>query len=233
MVKGPSLSHNGAEMPDDPNAHPDLQRPPGRRARKAAAVRRALFDAGLAAFERQPMGLVSILDITEAADVAKGVFYLQFRGKDDFLIALWQDRQRVFLDAVRTAVSGCPTDRRRLQAAIREYARTAAASPATARFWLRMSGYFSDEIGQPGELTRLRQEYLEQLAATIGDVKVEALAPGDLELASVVDACSWAIISRAIQLDNALPDEAAFVEIVRGAVQPLLKPARSRRRGSA
>ena len=203
----------------------------GRRARKAAAVRRALFDAGLAAFERQPIGLVSILDITEAADVAKGVFYLQFRGKDEFLIALLEDRQRVFLDAVRTAVSGCRTDRGRLEAAIREYARTATGSPATARFWLRMSGFFADEIGQPGELTRLRQEYLEQLAATIVDVKLEAITPRDLDLAALVDACSWAIISHAVRLGSPLPDEAWFVEVVRGAAQPLLKAARLDRKG--
>jgi AcrR family transcriptional regulator len=214
----------GVAMPENPaNTQTDLDKPLGRRARKAAAVRRALFDAGLAAFERQPLGLVSILDITEAADVAKGVFYLQFRGKDDFLMALWEDRQRVFLDAVRMAVSSCGTDRERLQAAIREYARTATASPATARFWLRMSGYFSDEIGQPGELTRLRQEYLEQLAATIGDVKLEKITARDLEVAALIDACSWAIISHAIQLGSSLPDEALFVAIVRGAVQPYLK----------
>jgi AcrR family transcriptional regulator len=221
-------------MSDNPvNTRTDLDKPLGRRARKAAAVRRALFDAGLAAFERQPVGLVSILDITEAADVAKGVFYLQFRGKDDFLIALWEDRQRVFLDAVRTAASGCGTDRERLQAAIREYARTATTSPATARFWLRMSGYFADEIGQPGELTRLRQEYLEQLAATIGDVKIGEINPRDLEVAALVDACSWGIISHAIQLGSALPDEALFIEIVCGAVQSCLKPAGSDRDAQA
>jgi AcrR family transcriptional regulator len=217
-------------MPRNPvNTQTDMDKPLGRRARKAAAVRRALFDAGLAAFERQPLGLVSILDITEAADVAKGVFYLQFRSKDDFLMALWEDQQRLFLDAVRTAVSSCGSDRERLQAAIREYARTATASPATVRFWLRMSGYFADEIGQPGELARLHQEYLEQLAATIGDVKLEQITPRDLEVATLVDACSWAIVSRAIQLGNSLPDEALFVEVVRGAVQPYLKPARSDR----
>jgi AcrR family transcriptional regulator len=216
-----------------PNTQTEMDKPLGRRARKAAAVRRALFDAGLAAFERQPLGLVSILDITEAADVAKGVFYLQFRSKDDFLMALWEDRQRVFLDAVRTAVSSSGSDRERLQAAIREYARTATTSPATVRFWLRMSGYFADEIGQPGELTRLHQEYLEQLAATIGDVKLEEITPRDLEVATLVDACSWAIISRAIQLGSPLPDEALFIEVVRGAVQPYLKPAHSDRAAEA
>jgi AcrR family transcriptional regulator len=57
-------------------------------ARKVLAVRQARFDAGLAAFERQPISLVSILDITEAADVAKGVFHLHFRSKDEYLLAL-------------------------------------------------------------------------------------------------------------------------------------------------
>ena len=209
------------------NMQTDEVRPLGRRARKAQAVRRALFDVGLAAFERQPLGLVSILDITEAADVAKGVFYLQFRSKDEFLVALWEDRQRVFVDAVRTAVSGCPTDQARLEAAIREYARTAMDSPPTARFWLRMSGYFSDEIGQPGELTRLRQEYLEQLAATIGDVKLEDVKLQHLQVAAAVDACCWGLISHAIQLGIPLHEEARFVEMVLGAIRPYLKTTRS------
>ena len=58
---------------DSPPDQAEALKPLGRRARKALAVRQALFDAGLSAFERQPIGLVSILDITEAADVAKGV----------------------------------------------------------------------------------------------------------------------------------------------------------------
>ena len=88
-------------------------------------------------------------------------------------------------------------------------------------------------IGQPGELTRLRQEYLEQLAATIGDVKLEGITPRDLEVATLVDACSWAIISHAIQLGSPVPDEAFFIEIICGAVQPYLNPARSDRAAEA
>jgi AcrR family transcriptional regulator len=219
-------------MPENPNSVPtNTERPAGRRARKAAAVRRALLDAGLDAFERQPIGLVSILDITEAADVAKGVFYLQFRSKDDFLIALLEDRQRALLDAVRTAVDGSMTGRRRLEAAIREYARIATASPATARFWLRMSGFYADEIGQTGELTRLRREYLEQLAAMIADVKPQAVTARDLEVAALADACSWAIISHAIQVGDHPPDEALFTEIVCAAVRPRLDRAGAGGRG--
>lgn len=218
------------------NLQTDVDRPPGRRARKALAVRRALFDAGLAAFERQPLGLVSILDITEAADVAKGVFYLQFGSKDEFLIALWEDRQRSFLDAVRSAVAGCATDRDRLAAAVGQYARTAADSPPTARFWLRMSGYFSDEIGQPGELTRLRREFLRRLAADIAGVSIEQLGPGHMRLATVADACCWGMISGCIQLGAPALEADLLVQTVAGAVEPFLTrsrpaPARTGRRG--
>lgn len=210
-------------MPYSPDRlQTDFDRPPGRRARKALVVRRALLDAGLAAFGRVPLGMVSILDITEAADVAKGVFYLQFRSKDDFLIALLDDLQRVFLDSVRHAVGGCVTDRERLEAAIREYTRTATSSPATARFRLRMSGYFADEIGRPGELIRLRQEYHEQLAATISDARIDEVEPRDLRVSMAVDACCWGLVSHAIQTGSPLPDEDLFVETVRGAVEPYL-----------
>jgi len=84
--------------PDD-NEKPAQQM--GRRARKALATRNAVFEAGLTAFENRPVGVVSVLDITEASDVAKGVFYIHYRGKDEFLIALWEFVQRTLLDAIR------------------------------------------------------------------------------------------------------------------------------------
>ena len=73
---------------------------PGRRARKAAATRRALFDAGLEAVGRRPFGVVSVLDLTDAVDVAKGVFYLHFKSKDEFLIELLRDVLGQFLEGL-------------------------------------------------------------------------------------------------------------------------------------
>lgn len=200
----------------------------GRRARKALAIRQALFDAGLAAFERQPIALVSILDITEAADVAKGVFYLQFKSKDDYLLALWEEVQGRFLDAARAAVIDCGDRAARVDIITREFMSFAHGTPAAARFWIRMSGYFSDEIGEPGHLTRIRQEYAQQLAALIAGKTVSRLTARDSRTATLVDTLCWAAISIEVQQGEPLFDAQALMKTVRAALPP---PRREATRG--
>ena len=193
----------------------------GRRARKALAARRAMFDAGLAAFERQPIGLVSVLDITEAADVAKGVFYLHFRSKDEFIIALWEDVQRTFLDAIRDVLGGVDSVDERLKRAAGRYAALARDNPRPARFWLRVNSYLFDEIGQPGQLGLLRQQFLQQLAAMLAGVTLEEVSERDMQLAGVLDASCWGLISQASQLGNPSPDPELFVSIITGAARAI------------
>lgn len=194
--------------------------PVGRRARKALAVRQALFEAGLSAFERQPIGLVSVLDITEQADVAKGVFYLQFRSKDDYLMALWEEVQSRFLDAVRTSIIESRSQEERIVAAARELLSFCAQAPATARFWLRMSSYFPDEIGEPGHLARIRQEYIQQLAAAIAGKTVTKLGTSDVQIATIVDALGWAMVGAEMHGGEPLLDEQGLVTAIRGALPP-------------
>lgn len=169
--------------------------PLGRRARKALAVRKALFDAGLAAFERQPIGLVSILDITEAADVAKGVFYLQFKSKDDYLLALWEEVQGRFLDRIRTAAVDRGSIAERAEVAAQQFASFAKDSPAAARFWIRMSSYFPDEVGPPGHLTGIRREYIQQLASIISGKNRDKLVARDVRTSLALDSVCWAVVS--------------------------------------
>lgn len=202
---------------DSSSADPPL----GRRARKALATRTAMFEAGLSAFEHRPTGLVSVLDITEAADVAKGVFYLHFRGKDDYLIALWEYVHRSFLDSLRERTAACDTKRARIEAAARYYRGMLADAPRRCRYWLRMSSYFGDEIGQPGEMSRRRQEYLRQLAALLGDVRAEDVEPADLRAASTLDGASWGLICQTLQLGVVEPDEERFVRAITSAVEAL------------
>ncbi len=206
---------------DRPLDQAEALKPLGRRARKALAVRQALFDAGLSAFERQPIGLVSILDITEAADVAKGVFYVHFKSKDGYLLALWEDVQRKFLDTVRTATLECRSGTARVEAAVRQFASLSSESPAAARFWIRMLSYFPDEVGEPGHLTRIHQEYVQQLAGTLAGRIFEQLTPGDVRAALVADSVCWAIINTSLSADEPLCDEATMVRIVASAIKTL------------
>lgn len=204
-----------------PPTETDAREPLGRRARKALAVRQALFESGLAAFERQPIGLVSILDITEAADVAKGVFYLQFKSKDDYLLVLWEEVQGRFLDAARTAVIDCGEQSARIETVAREFMSFVHRAPAAARFWIRMSGYFTDEIGEPGHLGRIRQEYAQQLAALIAGKTISRLTVHDIRVATLLDALGWAAAGAEVQQGESLIDARALVQAVHAILPPL------------
>jgi len=193
----------------------------GRRARKALATRNAMFEAGLTAFENRPVGVVSVLDITEAADVAKGVFYLHFRGKDEYLIALWDSVQRTLLDTIRQRLATSRSDRERIEAAARHYHGMIAEAPRKCRFWLRMSSYFGDEIGQPGEMSRLRQEFLQQLAALVAGVTMSEVGASEIRVATTIDGACWGLISQSMQLGDAALDEPSFVRVITSAVRSL------------
>ena len=221
FVKSAADSENGPMASGRPPDQAEALKPLGRRARKAQAVRQSLFDAGLSAFERQPIGLVSILDITEAADVAKGVFYLHFKSKDEYLLAMWEDVQRKFLDTVRAATLECRSGSARIEAAVRQFASLSRESPASARFWIRMSSYFPDEVGEPGHLTRIHQEYVQQLAAVLAGRTFEQLTPGDVRGALVADSVCWAIIRTSLSTDVPLCDDATMVRMVSSAIKTL------------
>lgn len=220
---GAATRQNGLTMVDSMDDREAPAQQLGRRARKALATRNAMFEVGLSAFENRPIGVVSVLDITEAADVAKGVFYLHFRGKDEYLIALWEFVQRIFLDAIRQKLDACRSRRARVDGAVRHYYGMIVESPRKCRFWLRMSSYFEDEIGQPGQLNRLRQEYLQQLAALIGGVTLEEVGAREIRVATVVDGACWGLISQALQLGATALDEESYVNAVTSAIRSLLR----------
>lgn len=130
-------------------------------------MRRALFDAGRAEIARRPVPLVTVQDLTDRADVAKGAFYLHFDGKDAFLLELWADVLERFRASLEDALQGCRTQRSRTEAAIRTYPRFAAADPASMRTWFRMAAFFPDEIGPPGRLAQLHRDHLHALAELV------------------------------------------------------------------
>lgn len=199
----------------------EASKPLGRRARKALAVRQALFDAGLSAFEREPIARVSILDITEGADVAKGVFYRHFKSKDDYLLELWEHVQHKFLDTVRDAILDRPPETPRVETVIRQFAILAQANPQTTRFWIRMMSYFPDEVGEPGHLTRIHQEYIDQLTGIFAGGNPGQPTPDDLRAAIIVNAISWAMINLGLSLDELLFDEETVVRLTTSAIKTL------------
>lgn len=176
---------------------------------------------GLVAFENRPIGLVSVLDITEAADVAKGVFYLHFGSKDEYLVALWKHVQKALLAGLRQKLDGCSSGLARIEVVARHYHGMIAHAPRECRFRLRMSSYFGDEIGQPGQLTRLRREYLEELAALLHDVPMEDVGPREIRSATIIHAVSWGLILQAIHSEDHVLDESSFIKAVTGTARSL------------
>src|ERR671935_140060 len=67
------------------------RRPRGRRARRQAEIRARLLSAGRTVFARHGVANATIAQITEAADVGFGTFYLYFRSKDALYRAIVHD----------------------------------------------------------------------------------------------------------------------------------------------
>jgi AcrR family transcriptional regulator len=66
----------------------------GRRERTRAATRSQIIEAAKSLFEEKPYDDVTIDDITDRADVAKGTFYLHFRTKEHVTTAVYDDLVR-------------------------------------------------------------------------------------------------------------------------------------------
>jgi len=218
IVKSPRFLDN-SPMPEQPDRPPSGNAPPpGRRARRALVVRQALFDAGFALFERQPVGLVSVLDITEKADVAKGVFYLHFHSKDEYLLQLWAEAHRRFLERAQIAAQSCRSNPARLSAVVRELVAFSRNAPAASRFWMRMLGYFPDEIGPPGALAEVRRAYTLHLAALLAGVPAERVANRDVQTASLMDSLCWSILN-AEALDGRWLDTESIIKAISSVVR--------------
>jgi hypothetical protein len=104
--------------------------------------------------------------------------------------------QRRFLDAFRDATRTCRSPSARVEAVVRQFSSLVEHAPASARFWIRMSSYFPDEVGEPGRLIRIHQEYTEQLAGTLAGRALDQLEPSDVRAALIVDSACWAAALR-------------------------------------
>jgi AcrR family transcriptional regulator len=200
--------------------------PLGRRARKAQAARQALFAAGLAAFDRQPIGMVSVLDITEAADVAKGVFYLHFDSKDEYLLSLLAETHRRLLDGAARQAAEARSERARREAVIRSIRAFAVEHADATRFLLRMGSYLPDDVGRPGQLAGARDEYRARLASILAGREGDAAATCRAEKAAgMLDAACWGLIGAAMRHGEPVGPEDLFVRAASGMVRSAAESA--------
>ncbi|MDR3739268.1 MAG: TetR family transcriptional regulator [Terracidiphilus sp.] len=119
-------------------------RQPGRRERKAAETRRALFRAALKLFSERGFSNVTVEDITEAADVGKGTFFNYFPTKDHVLGVMAEIQVGQIAEAVAQAVAGRRSIRGVFAQLSRHLAEEPGRSPALAR--TLVSSFLASEV---------------------------------------------------------------------------------------
>jgi TetR/AcrR family transcriptional repressor of nem operon len=193
-----------------------------------AATREALIDAGLAAFGAQ--GLDASLDgICDRAGFTRGAFYVHFRDRDDFLVAVMDRAGGEFLAALFEGGSLPATVERFVEAI------ASGAYPLTRKGGVRPHQLLEACARSPvvrGRYVSLIETSLEQLAQMIrrGDgLRSDVAAP---ELATLLMA---AVIGAQTMIELDLPIDPprlarAFLRLL--ATGASTKARASRRRGS-
>ena len=87
---------------------------PSRRARKKERTRREIYDAAMGLFERQGFDAVTVEAICDAADVARGTFFLHFPTKAALLYEFSDRVVADFVEAPRDEASDAPAELRAL-----------------------------------------------------------------------------------------------------------------------
>lgn len=99
-------------------------------------MRRRLYEAALRLFRKRGYEATTVQDIAEAADAAKGTFFLHFPTKEHVLLEYHQEMGRHILEAIRTRTF--PTAERAVQAALRECAAWFVNDPAMGKLIIRL-----------------------------------------------------------------------------------------------
>jgi AcrR family transcriptional regulator len=193
--------------------------PLGRRERKALATRRALIEAGLRAFERHPIEMVAVLDITDAADAAKGVFYLHFDSKDDYVLAICAEVYRALINDIRIEGGAIAKASARLEAVVDAYARLSESNLPAVIFLCRMNSYLADEIGPPGRLITLRSDFLRDLAGILAGRAQRNVSAASWRRARLVDGICMCMLWQAKRVAESLPSRQELLQVVTAAVE--------------
>lgn len=109
-----------------------------RQDRRRLNTRSAILEAGVELFASRPVDAVSIDDITETADVAKGSFYNHFKDKDDLAREVTREVRREVEDRVSQANQGIDDPAVRVTQALCVFALFALELPQRASALLRL-----------------------------------------------------------------------------------------------
>ena len=112
-------------------------RPPGRVERRRARVRERILRAAAELTQSRSVDVVTIEDITEAADVARRTFYHYFESKNDVVVPIARARSRELNHRIDRAVEGIEDPAEVISIALRHTLRSMPEDPLCAWFIFR------------------------------------------------------------------------------------------------
>jgi AcrR family transcriptional regulator len=112
-------------------------RPPGRVERRRARVRERILEAAEELTQSRDVDVVTIEDITEAADVARRTFYHYFESKNDVVVPIARARTRELNRRIDRAVEGVEDPAEVISIALRHTLRRMPEDPLCAWFIFR------------------------------------------------------------------------------------------------
>jgi len=191
---------------------------PSRRARKKERTRQEIYDAAMALFERQGFDAVTVEAICEAADVARGTFFLHFPTKAALLYELSDRVAQEFAEAPRADDTSAADELRELvDAMIGRLVDHAGVMSAMVR------EFFANPEAIQAAHARGR-EFPDRIEAIVrrGQARGEFRRGVDARLASaVVLSTAGAILSGNVFAEGELPVEAIrdqFFQVIFGGL---------------
>ena len=118
-------------------ADPPENRPPGRVERRRARVRERILGAAAELTQSRGVDVVTIEDITEAADVARRTFYHYFESKNDVVVPIARAHSRELNHRIDRAVEGIEDPAEVISIALRHTLRSLPEDPLCAWFIFR------------------------------------------------------------------------------------------------
>lgn len=148
-------------------------------------TRAALLEAGLHLADRQPLAQMSVDAVVGKAGVAKGTFYLHFKSRADFLVALHRRFHDALHSAIDRAARSLPTAAVRVQAGTEAYLDGCLARRGVKAFLLEARA----EAAITQEIARRNRSFYEAFAGELKELGWPAgPAPMRLYVAMVAEA---------------------------------------------
>ena len=166
--------------------------PLGRRARKKARTRQAIYDAAMALFLERGYDTVTVDDVCRGADVAKGTFFLHFPTKDALLAEYGREATDDLRARLATHRGGAVSA---LRLVLRTLAERAERHPEIVRLTVR------ETMARP-EAIRVSTVQGRTLGGLLADVVRSGQAAGELRRGVVPEIAAAVLVAAYFTIVN-------------------------------